>query len=120
MELTTYGANALLDGTALPATLYAQLHTAEPGDLGGDDISALCADRESFTRTTAAAKVADNVLEILWTADAGTSEIAIAVSIHDAATVGNCWMVGDLLEAVAVDGGQEYRFDVGALIMAVS
>ena len=28
---TTYGANAILDGTPVPATLYAKLHVGDPG-----------------------------------------------------------------------------------------
>lgn len=120
MALTTYGAEAFLDGTALPATLYAQLHTADPGDLGTSDVSALCPDRESFTKTAAASKTTDNVAAIVWTAIAGSVETVLAVSIHDAATLGNCWMTETLVSAEEVSNGQEIRFSIGALIMAVS
>ena len=49
---STYGANAILDGTAMPATLYAKLHIGNPGAAGTSNPAAETS-RKSFTRVAA-------------------------------------------------------------------
>ena len=115
MSLTTYGGNALLDGTPLPATLYAQLHTGAPGDLGADNVSVIVPDRLAFTRSAAASKVAGNASEVSYAdALAGTIEDVVAISVHDAASGGNAWLV-EALDAVEVKPGDPVTFAIGAL-----
>lgn len=90
-NLATYGANALLDGTAIPATLYVQLHLGNPSAAGTANV-ATETDRQSFTRTTAAAGAASNAALIEWL-DYPADELITHISIWDAAAAGNCWFV---------------------------
>lgn len=114
-NLTPYGANAILDGTAMPATLYVQLHVGNPGTSGSANIAAE-ADRVSFTRAAAAGGATSNAGSLLWEA-IPANETITHISIHDAAAAGNCWWVGDNADLV-VEAGNNIVISAGALDLA--
>ena len=92
-SLATPGANALLDGTALPATLYVQLHIGNPGTNGTANVATVTT-RKSFTRTAGAAGASENVGLIEWL-NYSTVETLSHVSVWSAAAAGTCWFIGD-------------------------
>ena len=90
-NLTTYGANAIADGNAIPATLYVKLHVGDPGPDALDN-EATSTTRPPFTRTAAVAGVANNADLIEWLLYPAV-EILTHVTIWDDATAGNPWLV---------------------------
>ena len=112
-NLSTSGANELLDGTALPATLYVQLHTGDPGAAGTANVATETT-RKSFTRTAAAAGVASNVLLLEWLSYPAV-ETLTHVSMWDAASGGNCWFVDAITTPPETVIGQAAEIAVGEL-----
>lgn len=116
-NLSTYGANAVLDGTALPATLYAKLHTGNPGAAGTSNAAGETT-RKSFTRGAASSGATSNAGALTWT-NVSTSEDYSHVSLWDASSGGNCWMVGTLT-ANAVTAGDTFEIAAGDLDLAMT
>lgn len=117
---TVYAENALLNGTAMPATLYLQQHTGAPGAVGTANVSTDCASgtRKAFTRTTSTVSTNENV-EVL--------DVAITVaetysywSVWDANSAGNCWWTGDWSTARAYLIGDVARVKAGDLDFSMS
>lgn len=98
-SLTTYGANAILDGTPLPDPLYMQAHTGAPTDAGTANVATETS-RVAVARTAAAAGVATNDLEAGWE-NWPADETITHITFWDASSGGNCWMIGD-----EADGGE--------------
>lgn len=92
-NLATPGANALLDGTPLPATLWVQLHVGNPGANGTANVATETT-RKSFTRTAAAGGVSANSGLMQWPAYPA-SETITHVSVWSASSSGTCWFIGD-------------------------
>ena len=112
-NLATYGANALLDGTALPATLYVQLHTGDPSAAGTANVATETT-RKSFTRTAASAGVASNVLLLEWLAYPAVETLS-HITVWDAASAGNCWFVDAITTPPETVIGQAAEIAVGEL-----
>ena len=93
-NLTNYGENSVLNGTAMPATLYMKLHIGTPGEDATTN-AAVYTTRTSMTRTTATVGTCTSAADITTTA-VSAAETITAVSFWDAATVGNPWWYGDL------------------------
>lgn len=89
---STYGANAVLNGTAVPATLYVKLHVGNPG-ADGTANPATETTRKAFTRSTSTTGTNSNDAAVTWPGIAGTED-ATHFTAWDAATLGNCWLVG--------------------------
>ena len=53
-EFSTFGANSVLDGTGIPATLYLKAHLGNPGAAGTANAAAETT-RKAFTRSAASA-----------------------------------------------------------------
>lgn len=111
-NLSTYGANAILDGTAMPATLYAQLHVGNPSAAGTANV-ATETDRVSFTRGAASAGATSNAAALTWAGVAGTEDYS-HITIWSASSGGNCWFVG-ALTANAVTAGDTFEIGAGDL-----
>lgn len=90
-NLTTYGANAILDGTAMPATLYVKLHLGNPG-VNAIANAATETTRQSFTRDAASGGATQNAAQIQWL-NYPASETITHISLWDAASSGNPWWV---------------------------
>jgi hypothetical protein len=111
-DLATTGANSLLDGTALPATLYLQLHTGDPGTNGTANVSSV-GSRKSFSRTSAAAGVVTNSTQIQWI-NITPSETITHVTVWGALTSGVCYFIDDIAN-VAIFTGDTVTIVIGAL-----
>lgn len=116
-NLSTYGANSVLGGTALPATLYAKLHVGNPGAAGTSNPAGETT-RKSFTRGAASGGATSNAAALTWTA-VSTSEDYSHITIWDASTAGNCWFVGTLA-ANAVTAGDTFEIATGDLDLAMT
>lgn len=97
MNLSTYGANAILDGTSMPATLYVQLHVGDPTPAGTANVSATTG-RRAFTRTAAAGGTCTNVALMEWLTPSADEDLT-HVTCWDNSSGGNCWWVGDIAAA---------------------
>ena len=93
-NLTNYGDNAVLNGTAMPATLYMKLHIGAPGKDAVANAAAYTT-RISMTRTTATVNTCTSAADINTTVVAAAETIT-AVSFWDAIVAGNPWWQGDL------------------------
>lgn len=114
--LATYGATAILAGTAHPVVLYAQGHLGNPGP---DGIANGAAEtrRLSVTLGVAAAGQVSNV---------GTSSVSLAgatedwthLSLWDASSVGNPWWIVELPAPLSITAGDTIGLDAGALSLS--
>jgi len=113
-NLSTFGANALANGTGIPATLWVQLHIGNPGAAGTANV-ATTSSRRSFTRTTATVGVNSNVALLEWLS-ASASEDLTHLSIHSATSAGDCWFVDNLTGSpISAISGQAIEIALGVL-----
>lgn len=121
--------NALLRGVAfpLPSKTYLSLHTANPGESGGNEVST--ANWPSYVRKDAANGdaietgwntpsdgVTTNAQQILYPSHNGVSAITITHwAIYDAATGGNMLAYAPLNTPRTLQPGDVFVFDAGAL-----
>lgn len=119
-SLTLYGRNAVLNATAMPATLYLQQHTGVPGATGTTNVSTDCASgtRKSFVRTTSTLGTNENTLAL--DVNVTVSETYNNWSVWDANAAGNCWWTGDWNVARAFIAGDVARVAVGALDLTLT
>lgn len=115
-DLALPGANAFLDGTALPATLYMQLHLGNPGTAGTANLSAVGV-RKVFSRTTATLGVVTNSTQIQWL-DVPASETITHVSIWGSLTGGICWFVDDIANQ-GIFTGDSVTIVIGVLSITI-
>jgi len=121
-DLATPGADAFLNGTSLPATLYMQLHTGDPGASGLANVATLST-RISVTPFTAAAAGAAGYRKIDNSAGSGSipgtaGETISHVSYWSAAVAGTCWFIDDCGDVVLV-AGQGISLAIGAVLISV-
>lgn len=114
---TTYGANAVLNGTALPTTLWAKLHVGNPGSAGTAS-PATETTRKSFTRTTSTTGTCSNVAALTWTNVAGSEDYTHLVA-YDASSGGNAWLVATVT-ANPVTGGDTFEIAAGDLDLTLT
>lgn len=114
--LSTYGANAVLDGTAMPATLYGKLHVGNPTAAGTAN-AATETTRKSFTRAASASGATSNVAALQWVAIAGSQD-ATFLSLWDASTAGNCWGIVPIT-ANPYTAGDTYTIAAGDLDLSL-
>lgn len=121
-DFATPGADAFLNGTALPATLYVQGHTGDPGTNGTANVAAET-DRIVVAAWTAAgagatgyrAKSNTAVCDIL---NAAANETWTHVTYWSAASGGTCWFIDDIAN-LTVAVADTIRLDIGASIISV-
>jgi len=111
MSLSHDAAVALID-SAVPATLWLQCHTGDPGPDGTDNIAALST-RESFTRTTGD-NPATNVGSIAFTG-APSDETVTHVTAWSASVSGVVWFIELLDSVIVVPNGGGFTVDPGFL-----
>jgi hypothetical protein len=118
-NLSEYAANQILDGVAMPATLYMQLHIGDPGPNGTDNV-AIDDRRVSFTRTAAAGGAAENAALLEWLLAPATEDLT-HVTAWDAASGGNPWWIGGIVGApVEAVSGQSTEIALGALDLSLA
>lgn len=114
--LSTFGANAVLDGTALPGTLHAKPHIGNPSAAGTAN-PATETTRKSFTRAAAAAGATSNAGALQWTAYPAAEDVT-HFSLWDAAAAGNCWgIVAVVANALAI--GDTLNVAIGDLDLSL-
>lgn len=120
--LATYGANALLDGTALPQTLYLQPHIGNPGAAGTANVAAET-NRKAVTWGAASAGVGVSDIASEWLTVTAT-ETWTHWTLRDAASGGNVWFVGEVLDEdlnvnpLSVNAGANVIVEAGAIVLA--
>lgn len=121
--------NALLRGQAfpLPTGTYLSLHTANPGEAGGSEVST--ANWPSYVRKNAEAGgaigtgwsaptdgVSTNANQILYPSHNGASAITITHwGVYDAPTGGNLLLYAPLNTSRTLQPSDVFVFDVGSL-----
>lgn len=121
--------NALLRGVAfpLPAAVYVSLHTADPGEAGGNEVSA--AAWPAYVRKNAAdagtidtgwAAPTDgttkNAKQILYPSMNGAGAVTVTHwALYDASTGGNLLAYAPLTTARTLNPGDVFVFDVNTL-----
>lgn len=116
-DIALPGANAILDGTPLPATLYIQGHLGNPGANGTANV-ATETDRQAFSRSAATGGVVTNSTEIQWLSWPAT-ETVTHISIWDSASGGTCWFIDDVPNEL-IQTGDSVTIIVGALSIALT
>lgn len=126
--------NALLRGVAfpLPTNTYISLHTANPGEAGGSEVST--AAWPSYVRKDAEVGAAigtgwntpsdgstSNAKQILYPSQNGAGSITVTHwAIYDAATGGNMLAYAPLTTSRTLIPGDVFVFDIGALTVTQS
>lgn len=127
MAMSDYLENKALDAfygrtfSSFPATIYAQLHTGNPGEAGTANVHgtfarvAIANDATHWPAAVAGAK--QNGLKISWGGTAGVLGLpdATHVSLWDSLTAGNCLDYGALDAPLAVSDRAEVAILPGAL-----
>mgnify|MGYP000660049540 CR=1 FL=1 len=113
MNLTTDGANSLLNSEALPATLWVQLHTDNPTDAGTANVATLST-RKAFALGTPGFGAASNDALIQWIS-APADETLTHISVWSASTGGACWFVGAMTASADAVTGQNVEIQIGSL-----
>jgi len=114
---TTFGANAVLNGTAVPGTLHVKLHTGNPGASAASN-AATETTRKSFTRSTSTTGTNSNAAALTWT-NVAANETYSHFSAWDNATTGDPWIVGTVT-ASAVTAGDTFEIAIGDLDLTLT
>lgn len=115
MSFSDYAENAVLNhvfrNTALtsPTTVYLQLHTADPTDVGTTGVSTITGNRPSITFGAPSGGVITQSGTTSWAtvAGAGLPETISHYSIWDANTAGNCLATGAMAASKSVSAGDD-------------
>ncbi|MFM8798745.1 MAG: hypothetical protein ACKODT_07295 [Fluviibacter sp.] len=110
--LSVYFVNKIIDHNlrgqtySVPASVYVQLHTADPGSLGSSGISAVST-RKAATLSAASGGGTVLVNDITW--NMTNRETITHISLWDASTGGNCLLTAPLEEAKNVYNGDTFQ-----------
>lgn len=113
---TIYGMSELVDGTAMPTTLYAKLHTGNPSSAGTSHPSSETTRKEVVLvdGTSTLQKVNDAPIEWLTLP---ANETITHFTLWDASTGGNPWFVGEWDPAADVVIGGDLQILVNKIVM---
>ena len=114
--LSSKGETAVL--TPLTATAYVSLHTSDPLDTGGSEVSGGAYARQgpvAFANAGANPTVASNSAIVTFPAATASWGTVSYFGVWDAATAGNFRGSGALTTPKAVNSGDTARFAAGAL-----
>ncbi len=119
MSISNYLEDKLLDTlrnqSFAVTTVYAQLHTGDPGEDGTSSV-ATESDRVSLTWNAASGGSMATSATASWTSVAGT-ETLTHFSLWDAATAGNCLFYGSLSASASVVAGDNFDLDTVTLTL---
>lgn len=117
--LTTYGAEQLLAGSTVPATLWLKFHDDDPGTDGTAN-AATETTRESLALEPGDdAATAVNDASISWTGLAA-NESATHFTLWDDETAGNPWFVGEFAPALALVAAGGVTLAAGSVIVTAA
>lgn len=123
MSLANYLEDKLLDlvfnatSYAGQATVYVQLHTADPTDAGTTAVAGETT-REAATFGASSSGTVTSDADILWSS-VSTTETYTHISIWDASTAGNCLWTGALTASKAVTAGDDFKIASGSLTVSL-
>lgn len=115
-DMALAGVNAFLDGTALPAALFLQLHTGAPGTAGTANVSTVGI-RKTFARTAASGGQVTNSTEIQWL-NVPNTETITHISIWGSSVAGICWFIDDVADE-GIFTGDSVTVVVGVLSITI-
>jgi len=123
MSLSNYAENEMLTyffttdamAGARPATWFVELHTGDPGEDGTDNVSG--EGRQAVTFGTVANGSTKNDSVPAWVASTGLT--ITHISIHDAVTLGNSLISGELLIPLTVIASDPIAFSVDKIVAAL-
>ena len=111
MSISNYAETALLDtlaGTSFSvANVYAQLHTASPGEDGTANVAGETT-RQAVTFGSASGGQIVTTAATTWT-NVSTDETLTHFSLWDAASAGNCLWYGALSSSATVAAGDTFQ-----------
>ena len=114
---TRYGRDALMSGTALPQTLYCKAHTGSPG-VSALDNAATETQRAAMTLTDGEAEDRVSDADVTWTS-VGAADTITWLSLWDASTAGNPWIVADLDPTAEFVFGNNTTIPAGSILLAL-
>jgi hypothetical protein len=117
-NLADYAENAILDGTAMPATLYVQLHIGAPGEAGTANVATETT-RKSMTRTAGSGGVSTNVEAQTWTSYPAAETVS-HITIWSASSAGNCWWQGALTASQTLAIGNTLTIAIGSISLTMT
>ena len=116
-NLTTYAANALLDGTAMPTTLYLAGYLGNPGP---DALLNAAAEPRRISFTRDAATGGDSVQSSTGSiANAIATETWTHLVLFDASLGGNPWWIAALPSPVSVIATETIRLSSGVIVLSL-
>lgn len=110
--LTTYGADEILGGAALPSSLWLQLHTGDPGVDGANNGAAEDTRKAVTLEASAAPATAVNDAEVAWSGTVA-NETATYFTLWDDENAGNPWLVGTVNPPLDLTLGGDATLPVG-------
>lgn len=121
--ISTYLADKYLDclGNATGfnvASVYVQLHTADPGTAGTTAVAGNST-RKQISWAAAASESKAASADVTWT-NVSTAETYSHISLWDASTAGNFLWAGALTAAKAVNAGDTFTLTAANLTVALS
>ena len=125
-EMSNYLENALINGTlrattyTAPATVYVSLHSADPGDGGGNEISGGSYARKAVTFGAPSNGVSTNSADVTFDQATGSWGTITHIGIQDALTSGNLLYHTPLTTSKTIDTDDVFRIVSGQLSVTLA
>ncbi len=125
-EMSNYLENALINGTlrattyTAPATVYVSLHSADPGDGGGNEISGGSYARKAVTFGAPSNGVSTNSADVTFDQATGSWGTITHIGIQDALTSGNLLYHTPLTTSKTIDTDDVFRIVAGQLSVTLA
>jgi hypothetical protein len=125
-EMSNYLENALINGTlratnyTAPTTVYVSLHSADPGDGGGNEISGGSYARKAVTFGAPSNGVSTNSADVTFDQATGSWGTITHIGIQDALTSGNLLYHTPLTTSKTIDTDDVFRIVSGQLSVTLA
>jgi hypothetical protein len=125
-EMSNYLENALINGTlrattyTAPTTVYVSLHSADPGDGGGNEISGGSYARKAVTFGAPSDGVSTNSADVTFDQATGSWGTITHIGIQDALTSGNLLYHTPLTTSKTIDTDDVFRIVSGQLSVTLA
>jgi hypothetical protein len=125
-EMSNYLENALINGTlrattyTAPTTVYVSLHSADPGDGGGNEISGGSYARKAVTFGAPSDGVSTNSADVTFDQATASWGTITHIGIQDALTAGNLLYHTPLTTSKTIDTDDVFRIVSGQLSVTLA
>jgi hypothetical protein len=125
-EMSNYLENALINGTlrattyTAPTTVYVSLHSADPGDGGGNEISGGSYARKAVTFGAPSNGVSTNSADVTFDQATASWGTITHIGIQDALTTGNLMYHTPLTTSKTIDTDDVFRIVAGQLSVTLA